>query len=49
MWETDRRVEAILRSSIGCEFLSIAAESGLSLDAITAPRNALWLAAFAIE
>ena len=49
MWETDRRVEAILNSPIGCEFLSIAAESGLSLDAITAPRNALWLVAFAVE
>ena len=49
MWETDKRVEAILNSPIGCEFLSIAAAEGLSPDAIVAPRNALWLAAFATE
>ena len=49
MWETDKRVEAILNSPIGCEFLSIAAAEGLSSDAIVAPRNALWLAAFATE
>ena len=49
MWETDRRVEAILNSPIGCEFPSIAAAEGLSPDAIVAPRNALWLAAFAVE
>ena len=49
MWETDKRVEAILNSPIGCEFPSIAAAEGLSPDAIVAPRNALWLAAFAIE
>ena len=47
--QIDRKVEEILRSPIGCEFLLSVEASGLSPVEVGIPRNSLWLAAGAVE
>ena len=49
MEQIDRKVEEILRSPIGCEFLLSVEASGLSPVEAGIPRNSLWLAAGAVD
>ena len=49
MEQIDRKVEEILRSPIGCEFLLSVEASGLSPVEVGIPRNSHWLAAGAVE
>ena len=48
MEQIDRKVEEILGSPIGCEFLLSVEASGLSPVEVGIPRNSLWLAAGAV-
>lgn len=45
----DRKVQQLLASPLGCAFLVRAAESGLSNEAITHPRNSLRIAAKSVN
>ena len=47
--QIDRKIEEILRSPIGCEFLLSVKASGLSPVEVGMPRNSLWLAAGAVK
>ena len=49
MTNTDARVEALLNSLVGCEFLVTAVESGLSPEDLADPKISLWLAAASVE
>ncbi|MYC07122.1 MAG: hypothetical protein F4X57_08130 [Chloroflexi bacterium] len=45
MANTDARVEALLKSLVGCQFLVTLVESGLSPEDLADPKVSLWLAA----
>jgi hypothetical protein len=49
MAETENRVAAILSSPIGCEFLHMIEQAGLTPETVAVPQNSLWLAALAVE
>ena len=49
MTNTDARVESLLNSLVGCDFLVTAVESGLSPEDLADPKISLWLAAASIE
>ena len=44
MTSTDTRVEALLNSLVGCQFLVTVVESGLSPEYLSDPKVSLWLA-----
>jgi hypothetical protein len=49
MKNTDTRVEDLLNSLVGCDFLIKLVESGLSLEVLADPKVSLWLEAVSIE
>ena len=49
MTNTDTRVEALLNSLVGCDFLVTAVESGLSPEDLADPEISLWLASSSVE
>ena len=49
MTSTDARVEDLLNSLVGCQFLVTLVESGLSPEDLADPKVSLWLAAVSIE
>ncbi len=49
MWETDKRVETILNSPVGCEFLLSIEAAGLTPETVAVPRHSFCLAASVVE
>ena len=49
MTNTDARIEALLNSLVGCQFLVTLVESGLSPEVLADPKVSLWLAAAAAD
>ncbi len=49
MMDTDARVENLLNSLVGCEFLVALVESGLSPEELADPKASLWLAAVSAD
>jgi len=49
MMDTDARVEALLNSLVGCQFLVALVESGLSPEELADPKVSLWLAAVSAD